>query len=107
MAGTRRRLLRLAAGLGAALVGASVQAQPSAKTARVGFIALSAPLAEIVGPLPANPAARGLVSGLREHGWVEGRNLVLERRSAEGKPERLAAIVAELLERHIEVVVVP
>jgi putative ABC transport system substrate-binding protein len=75
--------------------------------ARVAFIATSAPLGEVIGPVPANPAARGLVSGLREHGWVEGRNLVLERRSAEGELEHLPAIVAELAERRIDVIVVP
>jgi putative ABC transport system substrate-binding protein len=108
MEGTRRRLLGLAAALTAvALACAPAHAQQSGKVAHVGFIATSSPLAEILGPVPANPAPRGLVSGLREHGWVEGRNLVLERRSAEGKPQRLPAIVAELIEQHVDVIVVP
>jgi putative ABC transport system substrate-binding protein len=98
---------RLAACLAALVVSTSAPAQQGGKTARVAFIATAAPLAEILGPTPANPAARGLVSGLREHGWVEGRNLVLERRSAEGKSERLPAIVAELVARRVDVIVVP
>jgi len=105
MGGTRRRLLWLAAAT--ALAGAPAFAQSSAKVARVGFIIATHPLSEILGPTPPSPAARGLINGLREHGWVEGRNLVLERRSAEGQSERLPTIVAELIERQMDVIVVP
>src|SRR3954468_10432378 len=94
-------------GLAAAMAASGVLAQPAGKVARVAFVATTSPLAEILGPVPTSPAARGLVSGLREHGWVEGRNLVLERRSAEGHPERLSGIVAELVEQRIDVIVVP
>src|ERR1051326_3174486 len=108
MRGTTRRFIRFAAA--ALVVGylgpAPALAQQSAKVARVAFIATTSALAETLGPVPANPAARGLVSGLREHGWVEGRNLVLERRSAEGSLERLSAIAAELVEHHVDVIVV-
>jgi putative ABC transport system substrate-binding protein len=34
---------------------------------------------------------------LRDHGWVEGKNLVTDRRSAEGHAERLPALAAELV----------
>jgi putative ABC transport system substrate-binding protein len=84
-----------------------VRAQSSQKVARVAFIATTSPLSEITGPVPLNPAPRGLVHGLRELGWVEGRNLVLERRSAEGNWERLPDIVAELVHLHTEVIVLP
>jgi len=107
MEGTTRRVLGLAAAMAAVLAVCPPALAQSGKVARVAFIATTGPLAEILGPLPANPAARGLVSGLREHGWVEGRNLVLERRSAEGNPERLPAIAAELADHHVEVIVVP
>ncbi len=106
MGGTRRRLLGF---LGAALAAAAlpVRAQSPQKVARVAFVATTSPLSEITGPVPLNPAPRGLVHGLRELGWVEGRNLVLERRSAEGNWERLPEIVAELVQRNTEVIVVP
>ncbi len=84
-----------------------VGAQPSGKVARVAFVATTSPLSEITGPAPLNPAPRGLVHGLRALGWVEGRNLVLERRSAEGDWDRLPEIVAELVHRNTEVIVVP
>ena len=81
--------------------------QPSAKVARVAFVATTSPISEITGPAPLNPAPRGLVHGLRELGWVEGRNLILERRSAEGNWDRLPDIVAELVHMHTEVIVLP
>ena len=40
----------------------------------------------------------GLRLGLREHGYVEGKNIVIEERWAEGKYDRLAAFVAELVQ---------
>src|SRR5712692_9761856 len=85
----------------------NVLAQPSGKVAHVAFVAATSPLSEITGPAPLNPAPRGLVHGLRELGWVEGRNLILERRSAEGNWDRLQEIVAELVQRNAEVIVVP
>jgi putative tryptophan/tyrosine transport system substrate-binding protein len=45
------------------------------------------------------------VAGLRELGWVETQNLVLERRYAEGQTERLSALAAELVQMPVEVLV--
>jgi putative ABC transport system substrate-binding protein len=103
---SRRRLFWL---LGAALaaVALPVRAQSAQKVARVAFVATTSPLSEISGPVPLNPGPRGLVHGLRELGWVEGRNLILERRTAEGNWDRLPEIVAELVHMHTEVIVVP
>ena len=50
-----------------------------------------------------NPVAANLALGkvwrdsMRDHGWVEGKNLIIDSRSAEGHPERLAALAAELV----------
>jgi putative ABC transport system substrate-binding protein len=82
------------------------RAQP-AKVHRVGVVATTSPLAEISGADPANPFARALVHGLRDLGYVQGRNLILEMRSLEGKPERLEALIAELVRRKAEVVFLP
>jgi putative ABC transport system substrate-binding protein len=43
--------------------------------------------------------------GLRDLGWVEGQNLTIEYRAAEGQVERLSALVAELLQLQVEVLV--
>src|SRR5262245_33061148 len=42
---------------------------------------------------------------LRELGWVEGRNLVIETRSAEGHYDRLPALMTELVDRRVDVLV--
>ena len=62
----------------------------------VGYVMVSIPLAKMVGADPADLSARGLVHGMRDLGWVEGSTVVIERRSAEGDPQRFPAIFAEL-----------
>jgi len=47
------------------------------------------------------------IQGLRDLGYVEGRNLLIEYRSAEGKPERLPALAAELIALKVDVIVAP
>src|SRR5262245_14154398 len=63
------------------------------------------PLSESAGPEPVNASARAFVQGLRGLGYVEGQNLVLERRSAEGRYERFADLVAELVGLKADVIV--
>jgi putative ABC transport system substrate-binding protein len=81
-------------------------AQPVGKVYRVGLIFPSPPVSEMAGPEPVNFAARAFVRGLRTLGYVEGRNPILERRSAEGIFERFAPIVAELVSLNVDVIVV-
>ena len=47
-----------------------------------------------------------LKQGLREHGFVEGQNVTIERRFAEGKVERLSELAAELVRAKVDVIVV-
>ena len=84
----------------------AAEAQEAGKVYRVGLIFPSPPVSEMAGPEPVNPAARAFVRGLRALGYVEGRNLILERRSAEGRFERFAAIVVELVSLNVDVIVV-
>jgi putative ABC transport system substrate-binding protein len=81
------------------------EAQHAGKAYRVGIIFAVSPVVEMAGPEPAHPAMRAFVHGLREQGLVEGHNLALERRSAEGRYERFAEIVAELVRLKIDVIV--
>lgn len=83
-----------------------VLGQTAQKIQRVGFIAMISPPAEITGADPVNPFVRAFVHGLRDQGYVLGRNLALEMRSLEGRPERLEAIVAEYLRLKVDVVFV-
>ena len=50
-------------------------------------------------------ASAGLRRGLTDLGYVVGRNLVIEARFAEGKPERIPALIAELLALNVDVLV--
>ncbi len=52
----------------------------------------------------ADPNFAGFLTGLRELGYVEGRNLHLDVVGAEGKPERLPALVSELIGRRPDIV---
>jgi putative ABC transport system substrate-binding protein len=92
----RRTLL---AGTGAVLLAArlAAEAQPAAKIARIGYLAGSL----AVGPYQAGAFRQGL----RDLGYVEGRNVVIEIRSAERQLERLPALAAELVALKVDVIV--
>ncbi len=73
-------------------------AQPAGKVYRIGFLGNS------TAALEANLVAP-FREGLRELGYVEGQNIVIEYRWAEGKYERFPALIAELLAQRVEVIV--
>jgi putative ABC transport system substrate-binding protein len=77
--------------------------QPRAPLARSAFLGLSS--APPASALPLVVAA--FQQGLRELGWVEGQNLAIEWRWAEGSPERFATLVDEMVRLPVEVLVVP
>jgi putative ABC transport system substrate-binding protein len=81
------------------------RAQQVMKVYRVGWFYSSAPLTVMAGPDPIDPIGKALVHGLRELGYVEGQNLELLRRSAEGKFERIDEIATELVSRKPDVIV--
>jgi putative tryptophan/tyrosine transport system substrate-binding protein len=100
----RRELMSLLCGAAVAwpLV---VRATPVSKSYRVAWFFSSTPLAQMEGPDPIIPVGRALVHGLRDMGYVEGQNLILERRSAEGRFDRIDEIAAELVSRNPDVIV--
>ena len=55
----------------------------------------------------AELTARGYVKGLAEGGFIEGRNLSFEKRSAEGDPHRLRALARELVAAKVDVIFAP
>ena len=80
--------------LGAAPLAAEVQ--QAAKVARIGYLSPD---------LAASPHLRdAFLQGLRDLGYVEGRNVVIEYRDAEGKLERLPALAAELVALKVDVI---
>jgi putative ABC transport system substrate-binding protein len=77
-----------------------VLAQVVGRKARVGFFT-EAPLDEVWQRAAVEPFRLGL----RELGYSEGQNIVLEIRSAEGKTERLKPLMSELLQLKLDVLV--
>ncbi len=89
--------------VGAALLALSVpaRAQQAAKVFRIGFMAG-------VSPPPAEPSRSNIEAlrhGLREFGYIEGKNLIIESRWATGKLDRLPELAAELVGLKVEVIV--
>src|SRR5437870_8016966 len=83
----------------AAAVPLASLAQPAGKIPKIGFLTASS----------ATATARQfevITQGLRELGYIEGQTIAIERRYADGRPERLPALAAELATLHIEVFVV-
>jgi len=74
------------------------QAQQPKKVHRIGYLTV-APLSSNVGRIEA------FREGLRELGYVEGQNIVIEWRSAEGKFERQGELAAELVRLKVDVIV--
>ena len=68
----------------------STHAQHPVKNPKIGFL--------FVSSLSANSArANAFRQGLRDLGYIEGKNIIIEWRSADGRPDRLPAIASELV----------
>src|SRR5712691_1926057 len=92
----RRRFIEVIDG-GLLAAPLAAEAQPAAKIARIGWLGSN---------LAASPHTReAFLHGLRDLGYVEGRTVVIESRSAEGKLERLPALAAELVALKVDVIV--
>ena len=73
-------------------------AQPLGRVPRIGWLALNNAEA-------AQHNFAAFRQGLRERGWVEGRNIVIESRFADGDADRLPGLATELLRLGIDVLV--
>src|SRR3954470_22321493 len=100
-AGDRMKVHRrhVLAGLAGAAMPGGAAAQTGSKVYRVGLLTPTAPLAD------TSPFGAPLVRGLAQHGYSQGRNLIFERRGAEGLLDRLPQLVAELVASHVDVIV--
>jgi putative ABC transport system substrate-binding protein len=93
----RRRFL-LTSVVGALAAPVAAEAQQAVKIYRVGWLS--------AGSRDYNPPAdQAFLRGLRVRGWIEGQNVVVEHRYAEGRNERLPALAAELVQRKVDVIV--
>ncbi len=76
-----------------------IEAQQAGKVYRVGFLDFR------LRSTTTDPRLIALRQGLRELGYVEGQNLVLEYRSAKGKRKRLPEVAAELIRLKVDIIV--
>jgi len=94
------RVIGLAVVLAVGLVLAPVpgEAQTAGTPRRIGVLYTSTRAAD-------TRSDEGLSGGLRALGWIEGRNLVVERRWAEGRADRLKELAHEFAQARVEVIV--
>jgi putative ABC transport system substrate-binding protein len=93
----RRQFLRTASALLAAPL-VSIAQQPTERVYRIGFL-------EGGFPSTSKNNVEGLRQGLRDLGYVEGRNYILDFRWGEGRNDRLTELAAELVRAHADVMV--
>ena len=77
---------------------ASAEAQQPKKVLRIGFLS-TVPMSSVAARTEA------FRQGLRELGYVEGKNIIIEWRSAEGTRDRVPALAAELVRLKVDVIV--
>ena len=76
----------------------AIQAQQAGKVPRIGYLGQNS--AEL-----GQPQLAAFRQGLRERGWVEGQNIDIEVRFAEGKVDQLPALVSELIHLKVDIIV--
>jgi putative ABC transport system substrate-binding protein len=84
---------------GAAATPALAQVAGVGRPARIGILTVRAPGVE-------SAMTQALLQGLRDHGYVEGRNVVLEYPDAEGRLDRLSELAAQLVRKGVDLILV-
>ena len=95
-----RRTFLCGVALGTLTVPLAAGAQRAGKVPRIGW--LGGPTRE-----SAEPFVQAFQRGLKDLGWVEGQNIVIEWRFAGGRAERLPDLAAELVRLRVDLIVVP
>jgi hypothetical protein len=94
-----------------ALIGGAVawpitgHAREPARAHRVALIVTTSPLSELVGSNPVHPMARAFLQAFLDLGYADGKNLVIDWRSAEGKLDDLPRIIGQLVADHVDVII--
>jgi putative ABC transport system substrate-binding protein len=89
---------------GAILASIRAAGQKFKRIPRIAFVA-NFSVSEGMGPNPVDVYVRSFMHGLRDVGLVDGRNIVVERRSTEGRIDRLPALMQEMVGLGVEVIV--
>src|SRR5262245_66043075 len=85
------------------IVSGRANSQQSAKLPTVALVFGGVPVADIAGAEPISPLARAFVHGLRDLGWIDGANVIIERRSVEGREERIPILMREVVAATVDV----
>ena len=98
----RTKILYFALGALLLAFGVPAEAQQQAKIPRIGFLSVQ------VSPTPttSNPLADAFRQGLRDLGYIEGKNILVEYRYAEGKDDLILSHVAELVQIKVDVILI-
>ena len=96
-AGMNRRIFLGAVGVALLTVPLAAEAQQATTISRIGYLATN-----LTASPHMNEAFR---QGLRDRGYIEDRSVLIEYRSADGRPERLPGLSAELVALKVEVIV--
>jgi len=93
------------AAAGLLVLSSRADAQRAKKLPRVAVVFNFTPVAELAGAEPAFPMAREFVHAMRDVGLVESQTVIIERRSAEGRLDRMDALMQELIALDVDVIV--
>ena len=95
----RKPILRVALGAMALAFCSFAEAQQSGKIPRIGYV-------RVVGvPSIPGPNVEAFRQGLKDLGYVEGKNILIEFRYADGKRDRVPSLVAELVQLKVDVLI--
>jgi putative ABC transport system substrate-binding protein len=94
-----RRTFLSGMALGVLAAPLAAQTPPAGRIARIGVLTLRSPGA-------ASPLTEALKQGLRDYGYEEGRNLVIEYPDALGREDRLPQLAADLVRDHVDVILI-
>jgi putative ABC transport system substrate-binding protein len=92
-----RRIFVIGVGSGLLAAPLAAEAQPAGKVYRVGFLGTATPSL-------MSAWLTAFREGLRERGYVEGKNIAMEYRWGEGKPERFPGLAAELVKLKVDLI---
>ena len=101
---TSRRLFIGSVATAVVLASTRASGQQAGRIPRIAFVA-NFSVAEGMGPNPVDLNVRTFVHGLRDLGLVDGRNIIVDRRSTEGRIDRLPELMQEVVGRGVDVIV--
>ena len=100
----KRTLLKCVAAFVPLAIAMAASAQPGARLARIGYVL---PTAATWAEATLSPTIQAFLLGMRDHGYVEGRDFVMETRPAFGNPQRLVELTSQLVRRDVDLLLVP